>query len=362
MVLGLGNIRAKHAKQLCSLPNHKHMRKFILSLITALTGFIATAQSVGIGTSSPNAKALLDISSISKGVLLPRMTTIERINNITSPPDGLLVYDTDKNEFYHYTGTAWRAILNSGYWSRPSASRNRISNVSDSVGIGLTSPTEWLDVDGNIRSRNNIQADNNIMATGFVNGSGLISTGNLTVTGTSVLNGTVSTTGDMVINSSTATFQLKSAGVNTGFFQLSGENVRMGTNSGNSDGDLIIRMNGSDRVTVNAAGDIDLDGKLTRSSVTGANSLLPVCFGLIDDAGTILSGSGNFTVSHTADGVYRITCNQMTSLCIGLATPLYTGFYTSALQFTVNSIDVRIHRPGPILTDGAFSFLIYRAY
>jgi len=323
------------------------MKQFNLFIVTLLIGQFIQAQSVGIGTTTPDAKSQLDIRSTTKGLLIPSMTTSQRlaITVSTSGPNGLLVYDTDRNQFYHYTGTTWTPILNGDYWSRPITSRSRIVNVNDSIGIGTISPTEWLDVDGNIRSRNNLLVDNNI-----------------TASGTSLLSGDVTTNSDLIINNSTATLQLKSSSVNKGYFQLSGDNVRMGTNSGNSTGNLIIRMNGSDRVTVNAAGDIDLDGKITRSSVTGANSLLPVCFGLIDDAGTILSGSGNFTVSHTGDGVYRITCNQLTSLVIALATPLYTGFYTSALQYTVNSIDVRIHRPGPVLTDGAFSFLIYRAY
>jgi hypothetical protein len=322
--------------------------------------WLSAQQNIGIGTTTPNSKAILDISSTSKGILIPRMTTAERVS-ITTPPNGLLVYDMDKNELYHYNGTGWRAILNGEYWLRSPVSPNRFYTL-DSVGIGTSAPTQRLDVSGNIRGRGDINADDNVIAGGTVQGNALVANGNLLATGTGLINGDLTTNSDLVINNSTATLQLKSGSVNKGYFQLSGDNVRMGTNSGNSTGNLIIRMNGSDRVTVNAAGDIDLDGKITRSSVTGANSLLPVCFGLINDDGTILSGSGNFTVSHSGDGVYRITCNQISTLSIGIATPLYTGFYTSALQFTANSIDVRIHRPGPILTDGAFSFLIYRAY
>jgi len=333
---------------------------FLLILMGNVLNYLA-AQNVGIGTTTPNAKAQLDISSTTKGLLIPSMTTFQRLA-ITSPPNGLMVYDTDKNEFYHYNVNSWTPILNGDYWTRPVTSRKRISNILDSVGIGTNAPTEWLDVDGNIRSRNNILADGVVAADGSVSGSSLSTTGNLVALGSGIINGDVTTNSDFIINNSAATLQLKSSGVNKSFYQLSGDNVRTGTNSGNTTGNYIIRMNGSDRVTINSAGDIDLDGKITRSSVTGANSLLPVCFGLIDDDGTVLSGSGNFTVTHSASGVYRITCNQISSLSIGLATSLYTGFYTSALQFTVNSIDVRIHKPGPVLTDGAFSFLIYRAY
>jgi len=123
---------------------------------------------VGIGTNAPNSKALLDISSTTKGIFLPRMNTSQRFDIIT-PPNGLLVYDTDKAEFYHYDGLSWKALLNSDYWKRPITSRKRISNLNDSVGINLSGPTEWLDVDGNIRSRNNLIVGNSVIARGGYN-------------------------------------------------------------------------------------------------------------------------------------------------------------------------------------------------
>lgn len=59
---------------------------------------------VGIGTITPNASAMLDVSSTTKGMLTPRMTTAQRLA-ITSPApaDGLIVYDTTLKSFYHYT-------------------------------------------------------------------------------------------------------------------------------------------------------------------------------------------------------------------------------------------------------------------
>jgi hypothetical protein len=54
------------------------------------------AQSVGIGTTTPNAKAALEIKATDKGVLFPRLTSAQR-NAITSPPDGLHVYNTDEH-------------------------------------------------------------------------------------------------------------------------------------------------------------------------------------------------------------------------------------------------------------------------
>ncbi len=73
--------------------------------------FIASAQ-IGIGTVTPNASSILEISSTTQGMLAPRMTTAQRIA-ISAPADGLLVYDTDLKSFYYYSATAWIAINNS---------------------------------------------------------------------------------------------------------------------------------------------------------------------------------------------------------------------------------------------------------
>jgi large repetitive protein len=59
---------------------------------------------VGIGTSSPNASAALDITSTIGGVLLPRMTTTQR-TSIPAPANGLVVFDASLNCVYVYAGT-----------------------------------------------------------------------------------------------------------------------------------------------------------------------------------------------------------------------------------------------------------------
>ena len=52
----------------------------------------ASTQSVGIGTTSPNSSAVLDIMSNNKGILIPRVTQSERV--AIPPVAGLLVYQT----------------------------------------------------------------------------------------------------------------------------------------------------------------------------------------------------------------------------------------------------------------------------
>jgi hypothetical protein len=63
---------------------------------------------LGIGTSSPNASAILDAQSTTKGVRMPNMTTTQK-NAIASPAAGLMVYDTTLAKLCVYT-TAWETI------------------------------------------------------------------------------------------------------------------------------------------------------------------------------------------------------------------------------------------------------------
>ena len=74
------------------------------------------AQSVGIGTPTPDNSAQLDINSTTKGMLVPRMTIAQR-TAITEPATGLIVYQTDgASGFYYNTGTPlaplWVLLIN----------------------------------------------------------------------------------------------------------------------------------------------------------------------------------------------------------------------------------------------------------
>ena len=73
--------------------------------------YVSNAGNVGIGTTSPDASAILDIASTSKGVVFPRMTSAQR-TAISSPTTGLIVYQTDSTEgLYIYKSTGWVQII-----------------------------------------------------------------------------------------------------------------------------------------------------------------------------------------------------------------------------------------------------------
>ncbi|MCY1505388.1 hypothetical protein D3C87_62030 [compost metagenome] len=69
---------------------------------------------IGIGTTSPDPTSVLHVESTTQGFLTPRMTTAQR-TAITTPANGLMVYDTTLASFYYYDTptTAWIKI-NSG--------------------------------------------------------------------------------------------------------------------------------------------------------------------------------------------------------------------------------------------------------
>ena len=87
------------------------MMKRILFLICILTSINLNAQT-GIGTTSPDASAKLEVYSTTKGFLPPRMTSTQR-GAIASPAVGLMVYQTDGTSgLYFYNGSAWIYIIN----------------------------------------------------------------------------------------------------------------------------------------------------------------------------------------------------------------------------------------------------------
>jgi hypothetical protein len=72
---------------------------------------MATNGNVGIGTPSPDASAKVDITSMTSGFAMPRMTSVQR-KAIILPVAGLQVYDTDLKGFYVYDGSKWDCANN----------------------------------------------------------------------------------------------------------------------------------------------------------------------------------------------------------------------------------------------------------
>jgi hypothetical protein len=69
------------------------------------------SQNVGMNEdgSLPNSSAILDVKSTDKGLLIPRMTQSER-NAITSPGNGLMIFQTDGVSGFYYYESVWKQV------------------------------------------------------------------------------------------------------------------------------------------------------------------------------------------------------------------------------------------------------------
>ena len=89
------------------------MKKFLLLLKSVfLFGMGYTQQGVAINTdgSIPDNSAILDIKSNAKGLLIPRLTALQK-TAIVNPAMGLLIYQSDATAgFYYFNGSSWMPL------------------------------------------------------------------------------------------------------------------------------------------------------------------------------------------------------------------------------------------------------------
>ncbi len=315
---------------------------FIFSTFCILFQWSSFAQqAVGIGTTTPNSSAMLDITSPlnNKGLLIPRLTSAQRIA-ITSPATGLIVYQTDGTAgLYMNNGTSaspiWAYVFTSGsgalsgsgaatqvaFWNGASSLSSNSNlywdNTNSRLGIGTPTPAVSLDVTGNgFRVANFINTSATALNFYGVYGSSEVTPnygfgvrgdgGSVGVYGSADLagsgpryglrgygrNGSNSNygvwgsatggtdaigiygiasgggnnwaglfdgnmkleNGDMTLNSATGIVNFKAAEVEKGFVQLSGDDLKVGTFSTNTNGKFIIRTSGADQVYVTGNG------------------------------------------------------------------------------------------------------------
>lgn len=97
------------------------MKRGIVIIVFGLV-FLSGSAQTGIGTTTPNASAKLDVFSTNQGFLPPRiaLTATNAASPVTSPATGLLIYNTATTNnasnnvapgYYFWNGSAWVAIL-----------------------------------------------------------------------------------------------------------------------------------------------------------------------------------------------------------------------------------------------------------
>ena len=122
---------------------------FIL-IFVLISGFAQT----GIGTTSPDASAKLEVSSTNKGFLPPRVTLTSGTDNTTipNPATGLLVYNTGNNSglvagYYYWNGSGWATIATASGCGSFAASFLRGSRTASQSSITVGGIVSFSTVD-----------------------------------------------------------------------------------------------------------------------------------------------------------------------------------------------------------------------
>jgi hypothetical protein len=90
----------------------KFWKGCVLLFIFILFLLPSQAQNVTVTDSADyeaDASAMLDVQSSDKGMLIPRLTSSQRLS-IANPANGLLVYDENYNGFFFYNGGEWLSL------------------------------------------------------------------------------------------------------------------------------------------------------------------------------------------------------------------------------------------------------------
>lgn len=72
-------------------------------------GIMGQNVSINNTGAAPHASAMLDVSDTASGILIPRLTQAQMLN-ISFPPVGLLIFQTDNMGFYYYDGDYWNPV------------------------------------------------------------------------------------------------------------------------------------------------------------------------------------------------------------------------------------------------------------
>jgi hypothetical protein len=134
-------------------------KRYILFILFSTFQFVSKAQT-GIGTTTPNASAKLEVYATNKGFLPPRiaLTGASDVSTIASPVAGLLIYNTATAGtipnnvvpgYYFYNGSAWVQIAGgliidnskTAAFTLSSADNNKIFTISSASNVAITVPT-----------------------------------------------------------------------------------------------------------------------------------------------------------------------------------------------------------------------------
>lgn len=113
--------------------------KLIFLLLIFQISQTLVAQNIGVNNPSPDASSILDLTSTSRGFLLPRMNSAQRAG-IAAPATSLLVFDVTLGRFMFYNGSSWNGLLVNG------SSWETIGNTGTTPGTNFLGTIDKKDV------------------------------------------------------------------------------------------------------------------------------------------------------------------------------------------------------------------------
>ena len=346
---------------------------FYVLLLNVPNTFAQNGVGIGAGNIIVSSDAAVDMSKSTKGLLIPRLTPLG-ILFILAPAEGLILFDSTLHRTYQFQDGLWRYLVNNSSWTKSTFNKRHIFSL-DSVGIGSTSPDARLEVNGNIRARSTMIVEDDVIVGGLLKGDDLTATGNIFIGGNAAVGGKIISQSSVVVDNTNPIVQLKNGGISKGFIQTSGDDFRFGTSSGNPTGKTIIRMDGTDIISIDttsgfkvliggAGGNVSVVQKVTRLIGPDEN-MLPIFFGKVYGSGSQAWLSAEGTVINTSPGVYEI--KTYSARFSGRATVLVTAAGTEPLIAAATNISesnaynfkVQLFNPVTnIYTNGDFNFIV----
>lgn len=108
----------------------------VLFVLLAITAPVKSQVAINTDGAVPNSSAMLDVTSTSRGILIPRVTQAQR-NSISSPSNGLIVFQTDGTKgIYFYDGSLGTWTFQGSSTSSWDVDANGLNFQAGNIGIG----------------------------------------------------------------------------------------------------------------------------------------------------------------------------------------------------------------------------------